>query len=137
MSILERLKGEFQRFMSGRHGADELSLALLIAGVILSILTSLTGFAPLYLLGLVAYGFSIFRLFSRNIGKRYAENSRFLALWHGWRSSINQFINRIKNMRKFKYFKCPQCHARLRLPRDVGEVTVTCGNCHHAFRQKA
>ena len=43
----------------------------------------------------------------------------------------------LKNMRKYKYFKCPECHARLRLPRKVGEVTVTCGKCHHAFKQKA
>ena len=51
--------------------------------------------------------------------------------------SVRQFIVRLKNIRKYKYFKCPQCHARLRLPRKVGEVTVTCGKCRHAFKQKA
>ena len=53
------------------------------------------------------------------------------------RISVRQFINRVKNLRKYKYFKCPECHARLRLPRKVGEVTVTCGKCRHAFKQKA
>ena len=76
-------------------------------------------------------------MFSRNIEKRYAENAKFLSLWHNGKSNVKQFFNRVKNMRKYKYFKCPQCHSRLRLPRKVGEVTVTCGKCHHAFKQKA
>ena len=40
MSLLEKLKAGFQRFMAGRRGADELSLALLISGVVLSMLSS-------------------------------------------------------------------------------------------------
>ena len=103
----------------------------------LSILTSITGFLPLYLLGMAAYVLSIYRTLSRNVEKRYAENAKFLSFWHGWRSSLSQFVNRVKNMRKYKYFKCPECHARLRLPRKVGEVTVTCGKCKHSFRKKA
>ena len=136
MSMLQRIRERLARLMTGRRGADELSLALLIAGVTLSVLTSVTGFMPLYLLGLACYVLSIFRMFSRNIEKRYAENIKFMTLWRGWRSNLSQFINRVKNMRKYKYFKCPECHARLRLPRKVGEVTVTC-KCHHAFKQKA
>ncbi|MBR4441820.1 MAG: hypothetical protein IKS52_00940, partial [Clostridia bacterium] len=127
----------FRRLMTGRRGPDELSLALLVTGIVLSMISSITRVGLIYLVGLVAYGFSIFRMFSRKIEKRYAENVKFLALWRGWRSAVRQFFNRLKNMRKYKYFKCPECHARLRLPRKVGEVTVTCGKCRHAFKQKA
>ena len=123
--------------MVGRRGPDELSLALLILGLVLSFVSSLSGIGLFYLAGLVAYGFSIFRIFSRKLEKRYAENVKFLAFWRNAKNSITQFINRLKNMRTYKYFKCPQCHSRLRLPRKVGEVTVTCGKCHHAFKQKA
>lgn len=137
MSILQKVKEELRRFMTGRRGADELSLALLITGLVLSMLTSITRIGVFYLVGLAAYGFSIFRMFSRNVQKRYAENVKFLGLWRNGRSNARQFVNRVKNMRKYKYFKCPECHSRLRLPRKVGEVTVTCGKCHHAFKQKA
>ena len=44
---------------------------------------------------------------------------------------------RLKNRKKYRYFRCPNCHARLRLPRGVGEVTVNCGQCKHSFRKKA
>ena len=38
MSILQKIKAAIQNFMKGRRGADELSMALLIIGVILSML---------------------------------------------------------------------------------------------------
>ena len=137
MSFLEKLKARLQVFMTGRHGADQLSLALLILGIVLSLLSTLLGLNLLYILSLIAYGYALFRMLSRNLEKREAENAAFLSIWSRVSTETRQFFNRMKNIRKYKYFKCPQCHARLRLPRKAGEVTVTCGKCHHAFRQKA
>ena len=48
-----------------------------------------------------------------------------------------QALNRLKHSREYKYVRCPKCHSWLKLPRKVGEVTVTCGKCRHAFKQKA
>ena len=137
MSFMQKVRDGLRRLMVGRRGPDELSLALLVAGVVLSMLSSITRIGLFYLISLVAYGFSLYRMLSRKIEKRCAENAKFLTFWRGWRSSLKQFINRAKNMRKYKYYKCPQCHAWLRLPRKVGEVTVTCGKCHSSFKQKA
>ena len=137
MSILEKIKAGLVKFMAGRRGADELSLAMLIGGALLSLLGTVLHTPVLSLLSMAIYIFTLFRMFSRNIEKRYAENAAFLKLWSGMTSGIRQFINRLKNMKKYKYFKCPECKSRLRLPRGVGEVTVTCGKCHHAFKQKA
>ena len=137
MSILEKIKAGLVKFMAGRRGADELSLAMLIGGALLSLLGTVLHMPVLSLLSMAIYIFTLFRMFSRNIEKRYAENAAFLKLWNGMTSGIRQFFNRLKNMKKYKYFKCPECKSRLRLPRGVGEVTVTCGKCHHAFKQKA
>lgn len=137
MSFMQKMRDGVRKLMTGRRGPDELSLALLIAGLVLSFASSLTRIGLLYLVGLAAYGLSIYRMFSRRIEKRYAENVKFTTAWRRWTSGARQFFNRLKNMRQYKYFKCPQCHSRLRLPRKVGEVTVTCGKCHHAFKQKA
>ena len=134
MSFLDKLKMGLNNIMRGRHGADEFSMALLIAGLALSILGSFTRFPLLSILSLALYIYAVFRMFSRNHEKRYAENQKYIAFTHG---SLRQFFVRLKNFRKFKYFKCPECHARLRLPRKVGEVTITCGKCHHTFKQKA
>ena len=133
----QKIKDGLRSFMMGRNGSDQLSFALLILGIVLSLLTSITRIAIFYYLGLVAYIWALFRMFSRNNAKRTAENAKYLDFTRNFRTNVSQFFVRLKNMKKFKYFRCPECKARLRLPRKVGEVTVTCGKCHHQFKQKA
>ena len=137
MTFWQRLRNGVQQLMYGRHGADEFSLALLIFGMILSLLGGITRFPVLDLLGMATYAYSLYRMFSKNLAKRTAENQKFVGLWSGAIGGVRQFFVRLRNQRNYKYFKCPECHARLRLPRKVGEVTVTCGKCKHAFKQKA
>ena len=43
----------------------------------------------------------------------------------------------MKNIKQYKYFTCPKCKSRLKLPRGVGEVTVTCGKCGEKIKKKA
>ena len=133
----QKIKDGFRRFMMGRHGGDQLSLTLLIVGIVLSLLSSITRIMIFYYLGLAAYIWAIFRMFSRNNAKRTAENTKYLDFTRNFKTNFSQFFVRLKNMKKYKYFRCPECKARLRLPRKVGEVTVTCGKCHHQFKQKA
>lgn len=89
------------------------------------------------LLAMALYIWAIFRMYSRNGEKRAQENARYLAATRKLRTSVNQALTRLKNRKKYRYFRCPNCHARLRLPRGVGEVTVNCGQCKHSFRKKA
>ena len=137
MSFLQKLRESLNRLMAGRHGADEFSLILLIAGLMLSIIGSIFRIGALSLISMAFYIYSFFRMFSKDHPKRYAENQKYLQIWNRSTGSMRQFFVRLKNIRKYKYFKCPECHSRLRLPRKVGEVTVTCGKCRHAFKQKA
>ena len=133
----QKFKDGLRNFMTGRHGSDQLSLASLILGVVLTLLSSITKIMLFYYLGIVAYFWTLFRLFSRNNEKRNAENAAYLKFARNFKTNVSQFFVRLKNARRFKYFRCPECKARLRLPRKVGEVTVTCGKCHHQFKQKA
>ena len=133
----QKFKAGLANFMSGRNGSDQLGLALLIAGIVLSLLSNLSGLAILSFLGFALYIWAIFRMFSRNLAKRRAENEKYMNFRRNFKSNSSQFFVRLKNGKKFKYFRCPECKARLRLPRKVGEVTVTCGKCRHQFKQKA
>lgn len=137
MSFLNKIKVALQRFMIGRNGADELSFALLIIALVCSILSGMFGSSVFSLLSTAAYIYCIFRMFSRNVSKRYSENQRFVGAKNKAKTSVSQAWIRAKNFKKYKYFKCPECHALLRLPRKVGEVTVTCGKCRHAFKKSA
>ena len=96
MSFMERFKQGLARLMSGRHGPDELSLALLIAGLALSFTSSLTGIGLLYLVGLASYGFSFFRILSRRIDKRQEENAKFLGFWHNFTGNARHALGALK-----------------------------------------
>ena len=132
-----KIKNAFKNFMRGRYGGDKLSLALLFSGIIFSMVTSFTQIAAFYYVGLALYFIALFRMFSRNITRRAMENQKFLAFFTKIATAVRQFFVRLKNIRKYKYFRCPQCGVRLRLPRKVGEVTVTCSKCRNQFRKKA
>lgn len=137
MSFFQKIKAGISRFMIGRNGLDQLSNAMLITALVLMLLTSFTGSVVLNAMGLFLYGWSIFRSLSRNVAKRRAENLKYVTVRWKIRTSIAQYWARLKNVKKYKYFKCPECQALIRLPRKVGEVTVTCSKCRCAFKKKA
>lgn len=137
MSFFQRMKESMARFMQGRYGVDHLGNFTLFFGLGLSILDMFLGTGLLGILGLVLYFFTIFRMFSRNKPKRMAENQKYLALTGNLGTKARQAIQRFKNRKLYKYFKCPKCRAMLRLTRGCGQVHVTCARCKHEFEQNA
>ena len=134
--------------MTGRNGADHLSMALLWTGLICYLLGGIIGSIQvsvifpllgmlLNLLGFAAYAFSLFRVFSRNVEKRRAENRRYVTMAEKKKTQRRQAKVRFQNRKTYKYFKCPGCKAWLRLSRGKGVVTITCSRCHTSFTQKA
>lgn len=137
MSFWDRFKESVRRFMVGRNGADELSHALVMTELAVILLSLLWPSGLISLIGMLLAAYTLFRIFSRNTAKRRHENDKYIAWRRNFSTTASQSWNRLKNIRKYKYFKCPECHAMLRLPRKVGEVTVTCGKCKHQFKMKA
>lgn len=126
-----------RQFMNGRYGPDQLSLHMLILGIVFYVISVLTGAFWLSLISSVLYIFTAWRMLSRNTAKRAAENSRYTGFYNTARQKIRQWWMRMKNRREYKYFHCPNCHAILRLKRGSGTMHVTCGKCKHQFEQKA
>ena len=112
MSFWEKIKQSLRNFMSGRNGADRLGLTLLWVGLILYILGTLIGTASgtfwlllgslLNLAGFACYILCIFRMFSRNLPKRQAENRRFEASYARSKTQLRQAKNRFKNRKQYK-----------------------------------
>ncbi len=133
----QKIKNSFRIFMTGRYGGDQLSRVQVWTGFAVYIIAVFSGLGILSYVGLALYVWAFYRIFSRNIEKRYAENQKFLALTGKYRQSFSQAKNRFKNRKEYLYFRCPKCKSWLKLPRNVGEVTVTCGKCKNQFRKKA
>ena len=124
-----------QRFLYGRYGTDKLNLALLIFGLILSLIGTLV-FWPVTLLADALYIWALFRTFSRNIPARQREYAAFLRFWSPIESWLRARKVRFSQRKQYKYFKCPNCRQELRAPRGRGKIEVTCPKCHNVFRTK-
>ena len=71
------VKEKFYRFMMGRYGGDKFNQFLMIAALILIVL-AMFGVPVVNALGLLCLLYAYFRMFSRNIYKRQAENAKYM-----------------------------------------------------------
>ena len=123
--------------MQGRYGADALNLAILVASLAVTLIGSLTGLHFLVFFADAGIIVAFFRMLSRDREKRMAENRWYLTHTQKPRREIAQWLERRKNSKQYHYYTCPKCHERLRVPRGVGNVTITCRKCGEKFDKKA
>ncbi len=132
----------FRRFMYGRYGNDQLGNLILVIALIFGVVTIFVGGLTdlvFILLQYICLAFWAMRAFSRNIYRRRLENQKFLIAWNGFKrrfSGVSNAFARMKD-REHRYFKCPKCKSRLRVPRGRGEITVTCPKCKNRFDKKS
>lgn len=126
--FFQRLGERFRHFMLGRYGTDKLNMAILGAGVVMSILVLFIRLPVLnLLLTVLSYGlmiWAIFRTLSRNTYRRYQENRKYL-----------RFLERVKD-REHRYYDCPRCRQPVRVPRGKGKIAITCPKCREKFIKK-
>ncbi|MBQ2948041.1 MAG: hypothetical protein IJD94_03590 [Clostridia bacterium] len=137
MGFFNKIRENFARFMSGRYGTDQLNSALLWAAIIIMLVGSFSGLRLFLLLGNVVLIVVLVRMFSKDRYRRQNENQIYLQKTYKLRQGMTEWVNRMKNSKKYRYFTCPQCKKRLRVPRGVGSITITCKGCGHKFDKKA
>lgn len=72
------MREKFLRFMYGRYGIDSLGKFLVIVGIIAMLIAGWTDSLTLVTLSWALIIYAYFRVFSRNIYKRSAENQWYL-----------------------------------------------------------
>ena len=126
-----------KRFMTGRYGADQLSWVILVVYFFISIMARIFNNRILDVLGIVALGIVVYRMFSKNISARYQENTKFLNKWNSIKRKVNNRIQRIKDLKDYKYYKCSNCKQVLRVPRGNGKISITCPKCKTVMIKKS
>lgn len=134
---MNNLKQKYLQFMRGRYGADIFSRDLMWFTLVLVILNIFIKSKILSFVPILIFGFIYFRLFSKNFSKRYNENRIYTNIKAKVTRPFKNSIQRIKDFRKFKYFKCPNCTQKLRVPRGRGEIVITCRRCKTKFDGKS
>ena len=128
------------RIMAGRNGMDYLNRFLSVVVLILIVMelllrnSRLAGSLSILALGLLIYLY--FRMFSRNIYKRQQENGAYLRQRYKVTSWWNGLCDRWKQRKDYKFFKCPSCRTRLRVPRGKGKLNIVCRKCGTSFQRR-
>ena len=124
--MFRRFGNTLARFMYGRYGSDRFNRFLLVLYLNFWVLSVVfRGWTGLifYALTTVTMLWTLFRMLSRNISRRQAENRWYL-----------HQLTRLKDIRRYRYRRCPHCRGMLRLPIKRGRRTVTCNRCRHQFK---
>ena len=135
--MFNELRYRFSKFMQGRYGVDSLSRFLsvvLLAVIILRmfIRIPLSGTITLVILVIIYW-----RMFSRNIPKRYEENQKFLQIRDKLLGRFSDFGSNMSQMKDYHIYKCPRCNQKIRIPRGKGHIMVRCPKCGYEFHKKS
>lgn len=127
------MKEKFIQFMQGRYGgADKLNTHLMYLLFILAVIEIFTGSKPIMVISLLLMIYIYFRIFSKNIYKRYAENQKYVQLIAPITKKVN-FFKRKRQDKTHKYYKCPTCKQVVRVPKERGKIEINCPKCHTKF----
>lgn len=130
------MREKLQRFMYGRYGNDRFNQFLMIAALV-SIVISFFGGGLFYLLAFAVMIYAYFRMFSRNIGKRSAENQWYLRKEMKVRGFFQKKKRELKQRKEFHIYKCPNCRQKIRVPRGKGKIAIRCRKCGTEFIKKS
>ena len=125
-----------RRMLVGRYGTDQLSLALMALYFVLFFLSYIPYCWFLSWIGLLLFAVILFRTFSRNIAKRYHENQVFLRFWNPVKNWFKNLKAAFRDRKTHRYYKCPNCKQKLRVPKGRGKIRITCPKCRNQFIKK-
>ena len=131
---------KFMMFMQGRYGMDSLNgfilvLSFVIWTVNIFVFNRLAHYI-IMVVQLLLVALFIFRMLSRNVTMRSAENRRFQKVYEPVKNWVQLTYKRIRDRKDYRYLKCPVCKAQLRVRNQKGEHGVRCPKCRGDFRVK-
>lgn len=130
----------FMMFMQGRYGMDSLNgfilvLSFVIWTVNIFVFNRLAHYI-IMVVQLLLVALFIFRMLSRNVTMRSAENRKFQKVYEPVKNWVQLTYKRIRDRKDYRYLKCPVCKAQLRVKNIKGRHNVRCPKCRSEFEKK-
>ena len=132
---MNNFQSRLRALLAGRYGLDQLSVALLLLGCVVTFVLSLCGVRYYRLIGLIPMALALLRVLSKNLPKRQAENDRFLRVWDPIRQKLGAKAQQMKDV-DHRYYACPTCKKTLRVPKNRGKIEITCPHCGTKFKKR-
>ena len=138
------MRNRFEDFMYGRYGNDQFNQFLSVIALAVLVVNLFVKIPFLWMGALALLIWTYFRMLSRNTSRRYAENERFLSFisrfrrggstggYAGGRSAAERRAEP-EHRKIYRYFVCPHCSQKVRVPRGKGKIEITCPKCRTSF----
>ena len=123
-------------FMAGRYGNDNLNRFMLYVCIALLVVDIFVRSSFLYLIPIVLLCIIYFRMLSRNVEARYAENERYLRVRDGF-LGIFRRGGRGQAQAGYRIYVCPKCRQKIRIPKGKGRIKIRCPRCGHEFIKRS
>ncbi|MGI6013669.1 MAG: hypothetical protein ACOX7K_05235 [Oscillospiraceae bacterium] len=130
------MRYRLMRFMAGRNGLDSLNRFLLGVCIVVVLFNLFLRSAVFSILGYLLLILVYFRIFSRNLAKRGAENQRYLRYQNSFLHWKHQLTERFRQRKTHRFYRCPACHTNLRVPKGKGKIFIRCPKCGEGFERK-
>lgn len=123
--------------MSGRYGFDSMGRCTLISALIVMVLSS---FLDSFILSVISWTliiYTYYRMFSKNVYKRSAENQVFLNKTYKIRYWFKGQKNLMAQRKTHHIYSCPSCRQKIRVPKGKGKIEIRCPKCSTTFIKKS
>lgn len=130
-------KEKIQRFMYGRYGMDAFGKFLSWTSIVLLICSMFFKGSLLYLIALAILIYCYFRMFSRNVQKRYQENCTYYRYTNKIREYLKKQKYYMQQRKTHHIYRCPKCKQKIRVPRGKGKIAIRCRTCGTEFIKKS
>ncbi len=123
--------------MQGRYGADQMGQMLSAVSMVFLIISLFSRNQAWFLLAVIGIVYNYFRMFSKNISKRYAENQKYLTMTAGIRRKLASWKSQLAQRKIYHIYRCPGCKQKIRVPRGRGKIEIRCPKCNTRFVKKS
>ena len=123
--------------MQGRYGADQMGQMLSAVSMVFLIISLFSRNQAWFLLAVIGIVYNYFRMFSKNISKRYAENQKYLKMTAGIRRKHASWKSQLAQRKIYHIYRCPGCKQKIRVPRGHGKIEIRCPKCNTRFVKKS
>ena len=130
-------KNKMMQFMQGRYGADQMGQMLSAVSMVFLIISLFSRNQAWFLLAVIGIVYNYFRMFSKNISKRYAENQKYLTMTAGIRRKLASWKSQLAQRKIYHIYRCPGCKQKIRVPRGHGKIEIRCPKCNTRFVKKS
>lgn len=130
------MREKLMRFIQGRYGVDQFGRFLTWVSMVLLIISIFFG-QIWFLAACLILIYNYYRMFSKNIAKRYAENQKYLAHTAKLRQLFYKKKNELGQRKTHHIYRCPQCRQKIRVPRGRGRIEIRCPKCSAKFVKKS